>query len=223
MTDHDNPSTAADAISVITFGDLAGNDVAAAMPVHDEIATDSETSLRGAGNVSHLVALSTTLMGGTAGSLLSIDRWTSPDANVSTVPPALVEGAGIFTAPPLIERYRHRADWFSFGELPDGSVATDAWLIIVRGQLAGDAASAQADHDAAASAGAPTMRQAGDVAHLPFTGVDDPTQFISIDVWNTDDLIETMYGNPAVADGFTTLFVEPPTLTVYRMSDWRQW
>jgi len=223
MTDHDNLPTAAETISVITFGDLADNDVDAAMPMHNEIATVSESALREAGNVAHLVALSTTLLGGTAGSLLSIDRWTSGDGDVSTVPPALVEGAGIFSSPPLIERYHHRTDWFSFGALPDASAATDAWLIIVRGRLAGDAASAQAGHDAAASAGAPTMREAGDVAHLPFTSVDDPSQFISIDVWNTDDLIETMYSNPDVATGFMTLFVEPPTLSVYRTSDWQQW
>jgi hypothetical protein len=44
-------------------------------------------------------------------------------------------------------------------------------------------------------AGAPTTGEAGDVAHLPFTVVDDPTQFVSIDVWNSDDNIESMYAN----------------------------
>jgi len=32
-----------------------------------------------------------------------------------------------------------------------------------------------------------------------------------------------MYGNPDVAAGFMALFTEPPTLTVYRTSSWRQW
>ena len=68
---------------------------------------------------------------------------------------------------PVTERYRVRADWSSFGALPDPSA--------------------------------------------------------SIDVWNTDDLIETMYGNPDVAAGFVTLFAEPPTPGVYRTSAWGQW
>lgn len=222
MTENDYSPTASNEVAVIMLGELPGSDAAAARPLHDAIAADRETARRAAGNTSHLAVLSTALMGGTPGSLLSIDRWApvNDDASASNV---VDEGAEIFSLALVIERYHGRADWFSFGELPDPSASTDAWLIVVRGRLAGDPASAQAGHDAVASAGAPAMRQAGDIAHLSFTGVDDPTQFISIDVWNRDDLIETMYANPDVAAGFMALFVEPPTLTVYRTSDWQQW
>ncbi len=148
------------------LGDLVRSDVESAKPLHDAIAADREATIRAAGNTSHLAVLSTALMGGMPGSLLSVDRWTQ--LGDSALEPTVIDaGADIFSSAPVIERYHARTDWFSFGELPDPSASTDAWLIVVRGRLAGDPASAQAGHDAAASAGEPSMRKAGDVAHLP--------------------------------------------------------
>jgi len=88
---------------------------------------------------------------------------------------------------------------------------------MIRGRLV-DPDSVQATHDAVAEVGAPPMREIGDFAHLPFTGATDPSQFLSIDLWDNDKNIEAMYGNPDVTAGFMQLFAEPPVLQVFRCS-----
>jgi hypothetical protein len=164
------------------------------------------------GNTSHITALSTTLMGGAEGNLLRIGRGAM---DLSTIADESVE----LSATPVIEHFHFRPDWFSFGELPEPSAASDSWIIMIRGQLV-DPDSAQAAHDAVAEAGAPPMRERGDIAHLPLTGATDPSQFLSIDLWDNDknSNIEAMYGNPDVSAGFMQLFAEPPVLQVFRCS-----
>ena len=163
-------------------------------------------------NTSHINALSTTLMGGAEGSLLRIGRGAMD-------PSAIADESLELSSTPVIEHFRLRPDWFSFGELPDPAAATDSWIIMIRGRLV-DPDSAQAAHDAVAEAGAPPMREMGDIAHLPLTGATDPSQFLSIDLWDNDksNNIEAMYGNPEVSAGFMQLFAEPPVLQVFRCS-----
>ena len=90
---------------------------------------------------------------------------------------------------------------------------------MIRGRLV-DPDSAQPAHDEIAEVGAPPMREMGDIAHLPLTGATDPSQFLSIDLWDNDknSNIEAMYGNPDVSAGFMQLFAEPPVLQVFRCS-----
>ena len=226
MDTHETTPTATHEVVEVTIGQLVDGDIAAARSIHDAIATDSEDTLRAAGSASYMALLSTTLMSGTSGSFIGIERRSpsSPQGEVASLSAALADaGAGLFAPAPTIERYHRRDDWFGFGELPVAAASTDSWIAVVHGRLAGDAASARAAHDAAASAGAPVMREMGDIAHLPFTGVDDPAQFMSIDVWHNIEHLETMYTNPDVADGFMSLFSAPPTFVVYRTSDWHQW
>ena len=118
---------------------------------------------------------------------------------------------------PVVEHFHSRPDWFSFGELPDPSAASDSWIAMIRGRLV-DPDSAQAAHDTVAEVGAPPMREMGDIAHLPFTGTTDPSRFLSIDLSDNDEHIQAMYGNPDVTAGFMKLFAEPPALQVFRCS-----
>ena len=161
-------------------------------------------------NTSHINALSTTLMGGAEGNLLRIGRGAM---DASTIAEESLE----LSANPLIEHFHLRPDWFSFGELPDPAAASDSWIVMIQGRMV-DPNSAQAAHDVVAEAGAPPMREMGDIAHLPLTGVTDPSQFLSIDLWDNDKYIEAMYGNPDVTAGFMQLFAEPPVLQVFRCS-----
>lgn len=161
-------------------------------------------------NTSHITALSTTLMGGAEGSLLQIGRGAM---DISTIAEESLE----LSSTPVVEHFHSRPDRFSFGELPDPSAASDSWIVMIRGRLV-DPDSAQAAHDAVAEVGAPPMREMGDIAHLPLTGATDPSQFLSIDVWDDDKYIEAMYGNPDVTAGFMQLFAEPPVLQVFRCS-----
>jgi len=161
-------------------------------------------------NTSHITALSTTLMGGAEGNLLRIGRGAM---DLSTIADESVE----LSSTPVIEHFHLRPDWFSFGELPDPSAASDSWIVMIRRRLV-DPDAAQAAHDVIAEAGAPPMREMGDIAHLPLTGATDPRQFLSIDLWDNGKNIETMYGNPDVTAGFMQLFAEPPVLQVFRCS-----
>lgn len=196
MTEQESSTKASGEREVITImlGELAD-------------ATDAVDS-----NSSHITALSTTLMGGAEGNLLRIGRGA---IDLSTIADESVE----LSSTPVIEHFHLRPDWFSFGELPDPSAASDSWIIMIRGQLV-DPDSAQAAHDAVAEAGAPPMREMGDIAHLPLTGATDPSQFLSIDLWDNDksNNIEAMYGNPEVSSGFMQLFAAPPVLSVFRCS-----
>lgn len=165
----------------------------------------------------HITALSTTLMGGANGSLLRIGRYSEGAVDLSSSRTAVLEEhLSDFASMPVIEYFHQRSDWFSFGELPDASALADSWIVMIRGCFVGDVATSQATHDAIASAGAPPMREMGDIAHLPFTGVEDSSQFLSLDVWDNDEQIEAMYGNPEVTAPFMQLFAEPPTLQVFR-------
>jgi len=161
-------------------------------------------------NTSHISALSTTLMGGAEGSLLRIGRGAM---DISTIAEESLE----LSSMPEVEHFHSRPDWFSFGELPDPSAASDSWIVMIRGRLV-DPDSAQAAHDAVAEVGAPPMREMGDIAHLPLTGTTDPSRFLSIDLWDNDEHVEAMYGNPEVTAGFMQLFAEPPVLHVFRCS-----
>jgi hypothetical protein len=161
-------------------------------------------------NTSHITALSTTLLGGAEGNLLRIGR--------GAMDPSIIADESMeLSSTPVIEHFHLRPDWFSFGELPDPSAASDSWIVMIRGQLV-DPDSAQAAHDAVAEVGAPPMREMGDIAHLPLTGATDSSQFLSIDVWDNDKYIEAMYGNPDVTAGFMQLFAEAPVLQVFRCS-----
>lgn len=161
-------------------------------------------------DTSHTSALSTPLMGGAEGSVLRIGRGAMERSTIS-------EESLELSANPVIEHFHLRPDWFSFGELPDPSAATDSWIVMIRGRLV-DPDSAKGAHDGVAEVGAPPMREMGDIAHLPLTGATDPSQFLSIDLWDNDKNIEAMYGNPDVTAGFMQLFAEPPVLQVFRCS-----
>ena len=45
-----------------------------------------------------------------------------------------------------------------------------------------------------ASGGEEMVREAGDVAHVVGLGLEDPREFLAIDVWTSDDNIEAVYG-----------------------------
>ena len=112
MTEHENSTGASGEREVITImlGEL----------IDKAGAVDS--------NASHVTALSTTLMGGAEGSLLWIGRGAM---DISTIAEESLE----LSSTPVIEHFHLRPDWFSFGELPDPSAATDSWIVMIRGRL----------------------------------------------------------------------------------------
>jgi len=157
----------------------------------------------------HLTAISMGLLGGVIGGVLRIGQ--------GVLEPLELNGeASDIAINPLTQSFNMRSDWFGFGDLPGRSATDGSWIVMIRGRLL-DPTTARAAHDAVAEVGAGPMREMGDISHLPFTGVEDSSQFLSIDVWDNDRNIELMYGNPDVTAGFMQLFAETPVLQVYRV------
>ena len=224
-TDDAEPATTTD-YAVLVRGELFSDDLAEAQPVHDAVAAGGEEAARAAGDFYHLAALSTPLLGGAEGSFLGVDRWSDPQ-NIEAFysDPAFAEAFGaLFPSAPTIELFERRTDWHSWGDLPDTASGEIRWIAAVRGQLAQtDPAAAQQAHDAVASGAQASSMAAGDIAHVAYTGLGDPAQFLAFDVWESDENIEAVYGDPAFQAAFAPLFASPPTLVVYRSTDWHQW
>ena len=212
--------------AVLVRAELFTDDLAEAQLVHDAVAAGGEEVAREAGDFYHLAAVSTSLLGNAEGSFLGVDRWDAPD-NIEAVysDPAVAEGFGmLFASEPTIELFQRQPDWFSWGEMPDTTAAGERWVTVVRGRLAEtDPVAAQAAHDAVASGGQEASMAAGDISHVAFTGVSDPSEFLAFDVWDSDENIEAVYGDPAFQAAFAPLFASPPTVVVYRSTDWHQW
>lgn len=224
-TDDAEPTAATD-YAVLVRGELFSDDLAEVQPVHDAVAAGGEEAARAAGDFYHLAAVSTSLLGGTEGSFLGVDRWSEPQ-NIEAFysDPALAEAFGaLFASPPTIELFERQTDWYSWGDLPDTTAGEELWIAVVRGQLAeSDPAAAQEAHDAVASGGQASSMAAGDISHVAYTGLGDPTQFLAFDVWESAENIEAVYGDPAFQAAFAPLFASAPTLTIYRSTDWHQW
>jgi quinol monooxygenase YgiN len=217
------PEDAPQTFMVVVRGPLASEDASEQQTLHDQVAAGGEAAARKAGDLSHRAFVTEPLMGTPAHGFLALDRWqdraaldafyANPDfgAALST----------LFSAPPTVETLRHADDWYGWGTLDD---AAGQLFVVVRGRLAGsDAAAAQAAHDEVAAGGEETVRAAGDLAHVVFIDPDDPFEFMAIDVWGAGAPIEAVYGDPGFQQAFGSLFAAPPSLQVFRATDWHQW
>ena len=157
---------------------------------------------------------------------MAVDRWAAPD-NIEAFysDPAVGEAFGLlFGSEPTIELFVRQPDWYQWGEMPDPASTDGLWITVVRGTLAEtDPAAAQAAHDAVASGGQEPSMAAGDISHIVYTGVEDPTEFLAFDVWVSDENIEAIYGDPDFQAAFAPLFASQPSVVVYRSTDWHQW
>lgn len=192
--------------------------------VHDMIAGGGQADAQAAGDLSHDALVSTTLLGAEEGHFLGIDQWSDAQAMAGFyADPAFAEGLGaMFSGPPTVAAYTRRADWHGWGEL-DSADGGDHWFVVAAGTLAKSAGESQALHDMLAGGGEGQAKEAGDVAHVVFLGLEDDRQFLAVDVWRSAEAIEAFYGNPDFQAGFAMLFAAPPTVTVYRSTDWHQW
>jgi len=212
--------------AVLVRGELVTDDLEAAQPIHDAVAAGGEEAAKAAGDFYHLAGVSTSLLGGSEGSFLGVDRWSAPD-NIEAFysDPAAAEGfAALFAGAPTIELFVRQPDWYQWGDMPDSTTDEDLWITVVRGTLAdADPAAAQAAHDFVASTGQEPSMAAGDISHTVYTGIEDPTQFLAFDVWTSDENMEAVYGDPDFQSIFAPLFAEPPSVVIYRSTDWHQW
>lgn len=212
--------------AALVRGTLFTADLAAAKTKHDEIASGGEPAAKAAGDIAHDVLLGTTLLGTVENQFVGIDRWTDGQAMSDFyMNPDLQAAFGqLFSAPPTLEAFQRQPTWHTWGDMDAGDTFDPYFFVVVRGKLKeADPAKAQAGHDAVASGGEATVTAAGDVAHIVFTGLQDPQEFLAIDIWKSSDDMEAVYTNADFQAAFGSLFEGQPTLAVYRSTDWHQW
>jgi hypothetical protein len=207
-------------------GSLAQSaDLAAARGGHDGGARAVEEQARAAGDFAHHVLLGTAYAGTPTNELLAIDQWRGALGGVQGFyadPQFQAATGALFTAPPAVRVYERREDWHGWGEA--GGHAGPYWYVIVEGRLAQGGAEANREaHDAVAGGFEAQASAAGDVAHLPHLAVDDPRAFFNIDVWASEQGMLQAFTEPAFQAAFLALFEGPPTVRIYRSTDWHQW
>jgi len=132
--------------------------------------------------------------------------------------------AQLFAAPPTLETFERRPTWHTWGDIKSGEGFNPHDWVVVRGHFGeADPEKAQAAHDMVATGGEDIVKGAGDVAHIVFTGIQDPREFLAVDIWNGKDNIESVYTNPDFQMAFGALFDAPPTIGVYESTSWHQW
>lgn len=209
--------------AVLVRGMLATSDMAEAKTMHDAVAGAGQAIAQEAGDVSHYALLGSTQLGSTENAFLALDQWTTVEGlSAFYSNPEVAAGfATLFSEPPTSEVFERRHDWHQWGSLDNGE---DYTWVVVRGRLAAeDSAAAQAAHDQVAGGREEAALAAGDVAHVVFTSVEDPAEYLSIDVWSDATNLEAFYSNPDFAAAFATLFAGPPAVEVYTSTDWVNW
>ena len=197
-----------------------------AQAYHDTLAAAGEEAAKMLGDFGHDAMLGADLLGATPSDFLGIDRWDNLDgANTFYGDPKFAEAFGaLFGAPPSLELFELKEDWYGWGDLESGDSFENFAFVVIRGHLAAeDLEDAHAAHDALAAAGEEPAGMLGDVAHVVYLGVEDDHEFLAIDIWSDTTYLVDFYTNPEFAKAFGTLYSDQPTLQVYNSTDWYQW
>ncbi len=96
------------------------------------------------------------------------------------------------------------------------------YIVTVRGMLKGDAAQAQKGHDATVAMVSPQGKAMGNTSHQPYRNLQNPKEFLSIDVWNNLEAIQKLYSDPNLAAEFGKLFEGQPQVTIWEDTGWMQ-
>jgi len=207
-------------------GQLFSTDLSEVQPLHDAVAAGGQAQAEALGDFSHDALTGSGLLGTASDEFLAIDRWTSSENMLAFYSdPAVAQGfAQLFNGDPTLEFFLERPDWHTWGSMESGDAFDPYFFVIARGHLAeSDPALAQAAHDVVAAAGEGSVTAVGDVAHIVFTGLEDPQEFVAVDIWSDSAAIEAIYTDPDFAAAFGTLFDAPPSLQIYQSTDWHQW
>lgn len=205
---------------------LFTDDLAAAQQKHDGIAQGGESAAKAAGDIAHHVLLGTALLGTTENEFLAMDRWNDAMAmgEFYQNPDIQMAFGELFGGPPVAEPFMRQPTWHTWGDITSGADFDPYYWVIVRGKLKeADPAKAQAAHDMLAAGGEQMVQAAGDVAHIVFTGLQDPQEFLAVDIWKSTDNMEAVYTDPNFVMAFSGLFEGQPTLHVYQSTTWHQW
>ncbi len=223
----DDDDVAGDEVyAALVRGTLFTEDLAEAQTLADTLGAGGQDIAESLGDFAHDVLLGTDMLGTQENEFLALDRWTDLEGMGTMYgdPDFQAGFASLFAESATLETFVTRPDWASWGTLESGDAHDPYYFVIVRGRLfTPDLDEAQAMHDALAEGAQEVAEAAGDVAHVVHLGLDDPQEFLAIDVWTSADMMEMVYLDPDFQAGFAAVFEEPPTVGVYRSTDWYQW
>ena len=189
---------------------------------HDASAAAVESHALELGDMAHTIGLGASVLGTDPVEFAAFDRWAEPDhmddfygdPNFRAGLAAQVTGASVTP-------YRRRADWYGWGD--DSALGGGPrWFVLVQAQLA-DPPAAQDEHDRGAVAAESVATSLGDMAHFAFTGRDDESLFLALDVWESPAGIPAFYSDPAFQQSAAEIFTAPPEVTVFHSTNWHQW
>jgi quinol monooxygenase YgiN len=212
--------------AAVVRGELFTEDLAEAQASHDAIASAGEAQAKAAGDLAHDVYLGTDLLGTTPDEFLAVDRWDDAAAmGAFYADPAIQQAFGsLFAAPPAIEAFAYQPGWHGWGDLDVTDSVTPHYWAVVRGRLASsDLTEMENLHDQIAAGGEQAALALGDLGHVVFLSLDDPREFLAIDLWDNPDGPVTLYTDPDFGAAFAQLFESPPSLAIYGSTDWHQW
>lgn len=218
--------TASNEYAAMVRGTLFTMDMAAAKMKHDEVAAGGEQAAKDAGDIAHDALLGTTLLGTTENAFLGIDRWNDAKAMEMfySNPDIQMAFGALFAMPPMIETFQRQPEWHTWGDMNAGDTFNPYYFVIARGHLKeADPKAAQMAHDLVAAGGEAQAMAAGDVAHIVFTGLQDPREFLAVDIWKDSTNLEALYTNMDFQMAFGSLFDNMPSVAVYSSTDWHQW
>ncbi|MBI3185561.1 MAG: antibiotic biosynthesis monooxygenase [Myxococcales bacterium] len=97
-----------------------------------------------------------------------------------------------------------------------------AVTVTVRAKLK-DPKNAQKQHDELTRGTKEMAKQAGDISHKVFIGVQDPRAFLGIDEWQSAEQFQKFFSDPKIQQVFGQLFDGQPEVTVWENNGWFQW
>jgi hypothetical protein len=224
-TDEPEPLAPKLAFTAYVHGRLAQADLAAARSSHDQIAAGGEADARAAGDHGHHVFLGTgEPVAERLDTFLGLDEWETLEGAKSVYgdPDFQAAFSSLFAEPVAPELYRRRPDWHTWGDLKPP--AQPYWVMTVKGHLAQATEEAnRAAHDMVAAGFQAQAEQAGDIAHVPHIGIEDPRLFFNVDVSINHEGMLAVLVDPQFQQAFGSLFDAPPEVHIYRSTDWKQW
>ncbi len=219
LGDDDDTTTLEQEYTVVVKARLATDDPELNQQAHDAVAGGSQEDAMAMGDLSHFVFLGME----DARDFLAIDVWD----NLENIPaffenPDVQEAfASIFDGPPEVAVYDRPEGYTSWGEM---EIDEGTLVVTVEGTLAGETEDENLElHNGVAEAGQEAALALGDYAHLVYLGVEDRRQFLAVDLWADPEGMQTFFSDPEIGAAFASLFVEPPTITIWTPSDYLQW
>ncbi len=205
-------------------GTLAGT-VAASKAMSDPFFMGVKAQAQGAGDTGHDALLGTTDLGTTLDQFVGLDTWSS-DANMDAVysnPQVQAFAASFYAAPPEFKTY-HLTDFYQWGDTDSGDGSTPHYFVMTRGRFNDSPDKIKPLHDPIAQGAEAQAKMGGDVAHIVYSGRQDPQDALIVDIWTTDTNIDTFYSNAQFKTAVSALFdATGPNFGVYGSTDWVTW